>query len=94
MFRMNQNEVKTFVQNVTVDLQAKLNRKRTLAIKPLRNENFDAAAAINQPQLVVLDALSGQDAKCKLAFDNIMQYIIKVSQKIVIIFSSIYSGQN
>ena len=76
---MNQNEVKTFVKNVTVDLQARLNRKRTMATKPIRNGNFDAAAAINQPQLVAFDALSYQDAKCKLAFDNIMQYIIKVS---------------
>ena len=76
---MNQKEVQNFVKNVSVSLQANLNRKRTLAPKPLQNEKFDAAAAINQPQMIAQDALSRQDSKCKLAFDNIMQYIIRVS---------------
>ena len=80
---MNQKEANNFIKTISVEVQAKINRKRSLATKPLKNERFDASAAINQPQLTLLhDDLALQDGICKHVFDDVMQYIIKVSIQI------------
>jgi len=82
---MNQKEANSFVKAISAEFQAKTIRKRALAPKPLKHSGFDAAAAINQPQLVASDALTHQDKRCKQAFDDIMQYIIKVNCNLIYI---------
>ena len=74
---MNPQQVSQFVKTVTSDIQAKISRKRTKAPMPLASDRYDAAAAINQ-KMVGSPSRDKQDKTCKMAFDNMIQYIIKV----------------
>ena len=75
---MNQNEALNFIKTVTVAIQAKVNRKRTLALSPIINEAFDPAAAINQKKIIYGEPLDTQDKVIKTAFADFMLYVIKV----------------
>ena len=75
---MNHLEALHFIKNTTISVQAKINRKRQQANSPLENDLFDAAAAINQKSVTQLASIEDQDKQAKLAFDDLLQYVIKV----------------
>ena len=75
---MNNSQATQFIKTLTADIQSKLSRKRSNAVLPLRDADFDAAAAINQFQPTGKFDKNDQDKACKQAFDVVIQYIIKV----------------
>ena len=75
---MNQNEAQNFIKTVTVAIQAKIHRKRSHALSPLVNADFDSAAAINQKKIICGEPLDTQDKVVKTAFADFILYVIKV----------------
>ena len=90
---MNQLEALQFVKTATITVQAKINRKRELATSPLENDLFDAAAAINQKGLTKVTTLQDQDKHAKSAFDNLINYVIKVFTRyqLILNFGKLYN---
>ena len=76
---MDQTEAENFIRRAIPSVFAEFDRKRSSAILPLKNEDFDAAATINQDYVQTYLNDFNQTDEIQKAFSVVIQTCTKVN---------------
>jgi len=78
---MNQTDAENFIQRAIPSVFAEIDRKRSSAILPLKNDMFDAAATINQDYVQTYLNDFNQTDEIQKAFAVVIHTCTKVIHK-------------